>query len=47
MITISAYNGRWPQEFTQIEAYYDIKDPTYDLIWDAAQTWAKFTNRES
>lgn len=23
-----------------IEAYYDIKDPIYDLIWDAAQAWA-------
>lgn len=22
------------------DAYYDIKDPVYDLIWDAAQTWA-------
>jgi GrpB-like predicted nucleotidyltransferase (UPF0157 family) len=22
------------------EAYYDIKDPVYDLIWDAAQEWA-------
>lgn len=26
-----------------IEAYYDIKDPVYDLIWVAAQEWAKFT----
>jgi len=26
-----------------IEAYYDIKDPVYDLIWDAAQDWAKVT----
>ncbi|WP_420627369.1 GrpB family protein [Candidatus Leptofilum sp.] len=26
------------------ETYYDIKDPVYDLIWDAAQRWAKFTN---
>lgn len=24
-----------------IDAYYDIKDPVYDLIWDAAQEWAK------
>ena len=23
------------------DAYYDIKDPVYDLIWDAAQGWAK------
>jgi GrpB-like predicted nucleotidyltransferase (UPF0157 family) len=26
-----------------IEAYYDIKDPVYDLIWDAAQEWARAT----
>ena len=26
-----------------IEAYYDIKDPVYDLIWDAAQAWAQQT----
>ena len=26
-----------------IEAYYDIKDPVYDLIWDAAQDWARAT----
>ena len=26
-----------------VEAYYDIKDPVYDLIWDAAQDWARFT----
>jgi GrpB-like predicted nucleotidyltransferase (UPF0157 family) len=25
------------------DAYYDIKDPVYDLIWDAAQAWAKTT----
>ena len=25
------------------EAYYDIKDPVYDLIWDAAQDWTKQT----
>jgi GrpB-like predicted nucleotidyltransferase (UPF0157 family) len=24
-----------------VEAYYDIKDPVYDLIWDAALDWAK------
>ncbi len=29
-----------------VETYYDIKDPVYDLIWDAAQTWAKFTHWE-
>jgi len=23
-----------------VEAYYDIKDPVYDLVWDAAQDWA-------
>ncbi|HQV69988.1 MAG TPA: GrpB family protein [Thermoflexales bacterium] len=27
-----------------MDAYYDIKDPVYDLIWDAAQAWAKHTN---
>ncbi len=26
-----------------VEAYYDIKDPVYDLIWDAAQDWAAAT----
>lgn len=26
------------------DAYYDIKDPVYDLIWDAAQEWARYTN---
>ncbi len=26
-----------------MDAYYDIKDPVYDLIWDAAQDWARFT----
>ena len=26
-----------------VEAYYDIKDPVYDLIWDAAQEWARHT----
>jgi len=25
------------------DAYYDIKDPVYDLIWDAAQEWATAT----
>lgn len=25
------------------DAYYDIKDPVYDLIWDAAQDWANMT----
>jgi GrpB-like predicted nucleotidyltransferase (UPF0157 family) len=29
-----------------IEAYYDIKDPVYDLIWDAAQEWANQANWE-
>ena len=24
-----------------MDAYYDIKDPVYDLIWDAALDWAK------
>ena len=27
-----------------LDAYYDIKDPVYDLIWDAAQEWARQTN---
>ena len=26
------------------ETYYDIKDPVYDLIWDAAKMWASYTN---
>ena len=24
-----------------VDAYYAIKDPVYDLIWDAAQAWAR------
>lgn len=28
-----------------IDAYYDIKDPVYDLIWEAALAWARQTNR--
>lgn len=27
-----------------MDAYYDIKDPVYDLIWDAAHDWAKYTH---
>ncbi|MCA9939509.1 MAG: GrpB family protein [Anaerolineales bacterium] len=27
-----------------VETYYDIKDPVYDLIWEAAQEWAIYTN---
>jgi len=27
-----------------VESYYDIKDPVYDLIWDAAQDWSTYTN---
>lgn len=27
-----------------VEAYYDIKDPVYDLIWDAAQEWSHDIN---
>ncbi len=23
------------------DAYYDIKDPVYDLVWDAAKEWAR------
>jgi len=26
-----------------LEAYYDIKDPVYDLIWDAALEWSQST----
>ncbi len=26
-----------------VEAYYDIKDPVYDLVWDAAREWAQYT----
>lgn len=26
-----------------VEAYYDIKDPVYDLIWEAAKEWASYT----
>jgi GrpB-like predicted nucleotidyltransferase (UPF0157 family) len=26
-----------------MDAYYDIKDPVYDLIWDAALQWAQWT----
>ena len=26
------------------ETYYDIKDPVYDLIWNAALEWARYTN---
>lgn len=27
-----------------VGTYYDIKDPVYDLIWDAANNWAHQTN---
>ena len=27
-----------------LEAYYDIKDPIYDLIWEAALDWSRQTN---
>ena len=26
-----------------LEAYYDIKDPVYDLIWNAALEWSRYT----
>ena len=26
-----------------LDAYYDIKDPVYDLIWDAALEWSRYT----
>lgn len=25
-----------------LDAYYDIKDPVYDLIWDAALDWSEY-----
>lgn len=31
---------------TDVEAYYDIKDPVYDLIWEAAQEWAAVTGHD-
>jgi len=30
-----------------VETYYDIKDPVYDLIWDAALDWSKYINWKS
>jgi GrpB-like predicted nucleotidyltransferase (UPF0157 family) len=30
-----------------VDAYYDIKDPVYDLIWEAAREWAETTGWES
>lgn len=30
-----------------MDTYYDIKDPVYDLIWDAAQNWGRQTNWQS
>ncbi len=29
-----------------LDAYYDIKDPVYDLIWDAALEWARYIDWE-
>ena len=29
-----------------VEAYYDIKDPVYDLIWDAALEWSRYAYRK-
>ena len=26
-----------------MDAYYDIKDPVYDLVWEAAQDWSRQT----
>ena len=26
-----------------LDAYYDIKDPVYDLIWEAALEWSRYT----
>jgi GrpB-like predicted nucleotidyltransferase (UPF0157 family) len=36
--TIKRQIARW--HAGDVEAYYAIKDPVYDLIWDAAQEWA-------
>ncbi len=27
-----------------VDTYYDIKDPVYDLIWDAAREWARYSD---
>jgi GrpB-like predicted nucleotidyltransferase (UPF0157 family) len=27
-----------------VDTYYDIKDPVYDLIWDAALEWSHYTD---
>jgi hypothetical protein len=32
--------ARHPED---MDSYYAIKDPVYDLIWDAAQEWAVAT----
>jgi len=29
-----------------LDAYYDIKDPVYDLVWEAAKDWAQATGWE-
>jgi GrpB-like predicted nucleotidyltransferase (UPF0157 family) len=29
-----------------LDAYYDIKDPVYDLIWDSALEWSRYTDWE-
>jgi GrpB-like predicted nucleotidyltransferase (UPF0157 family) len=29
-----------------LDAYYEVKDPVYDLIWEAAKEWAQFTGWE-
>lgn len=29
-----------------VQAYYAIKDPVYDLIWDAAQEWSRYIGWE-
>ncbi len=29
---------------TDWDAYYDIKDPVYDIIWHSAKEWAYFTS---
>ena len=30
-----------------IDTYYDIKDPVYDLIWEAARNWSRDTGGDS
>jgi GrpB-like predicted nucleotidyltransferase (UPF0157 family) len=36
-----ALSGRHPDD---VEFYYDVKDPVCDIVFDAAEEWAKCTN---